>query len=334
MTDYQAEKRLVRGLHAELEAADPAGVPDILGKVTTDDYAWLGVHPFNERLGAEDVSRVFWQPLRAALRHLQRREDIFFAGTDDTDDSRWVLSMGHLMGLFDAPWLGIPPTRKIAMLRYVEFNCVEAGRVTRTAFHCDIIDLMRQAGVYPLPPQTGASFVYPGPKTQDGLLVERQDPAEGAKTLALVNTMVQHLVELNDEEDQRVPPSFLQRTWHDDMIWYGPAGIGASYTIPRYQEQHQYPFRENLADKAFHGHIARFAEGAYAAFFGWPNLSNRPTGGFLGLPATGVQADMRVVDVYRRAGDKLAENWIFIDLPHWLLQQGADILGRNKELFG
>ena len=37
---------------------------------------------------------------------------------------------------------------------------------------------------------------------------------------------------------------------------------------------------------------------------------------------------MRVVDIYRREGDKLAENWIFIDVPYFLKQQGLDVLER------
>ena len=38
---------------------------------------------------------------------------------------------------------------------------------------------------------------------------------------------------------------------------------------------------------------------------------------------------MRVVDLYRRDGDKLAENWIFIDLLHFLNMQGVDLLTDN-----
>jgi hypothetical protein len=45
-------------------------------------------------------------------------------------------------------------------------------------------------------------------------------------------------------------------------------------------------------------------------------------------------ADMRVVDVYRRDGDKLAENWVIIDLPHWLAMQGLDVLARMRQLLG
>ena len=72
----------------------------------------------------------------------------------------------------------------------------------------------------------------------------------------------------------------------------------------------------------------------YAGFFGWPNLTNTPTGGFLGLPASDTAADMRVVDIYRRDGDKLAENWVLIDLPWWLKQQGLDVLERTRSIVG
>jgi hypothetical protein len=41
---------------------------------------------------------------------------------------------------------------------------------------------------------------------------------------------------------------------------------------------------------------------------------------------------MRVVDVYRRQGDKLAENWVLIDLPYWLGQQGLDVLERTRSI--
>ncbi len=41
---------------------------------------------------------------------------------------------------------------------------------------------------------------------------------------------------------------------------------------------------------------------------------------------------MQVVDVYRREGDKLAENWVFIDIPYWLKQQGLDVLERTQKI--
>ena len=41
---------------------------------------------------------------------MQRRMDIFFAGINrlEDDDHVWVVSMGHLMGLFDKGLAGYP----------------------------------------------------------------------------------------------------------------------------------------------------------------------------------------------------------------------------------
>jgi hypothetical protein len=44
-----------------------------------------------------------------------------------------------------------------------------------------------------------------------------------------------------------------------------------------------------------------------------------------------VLTEMRVVDIYRRDGDKLAENWIFIDFLHYFRQLGIDLLDFKSE---
>lgn len=331
MSKYQAAKSVVRNYFDAMENATPETVADVLHAHTADDYHWRGVYPFREQFGAQKVAEIFWQPLLSSMARMQRRQDIFIGGTNEISGEIWVMSMGNFMGLFDADWLGIPATRKIANLRYAEFSCVQNGKISQTGLFIDIIGLMAQAGAYPLPPSTGAYFTYPGPRTHDGLLYEDAAAEEGVATLALVNEMIDDLSALNESGSMGCPPEVLERTWSKDMIWYGPAGIGASYTIPRYQEQHQLPFRNHLDDKKFNGHVCRFAEGNFACFFGWPNLSNRPIGGFLGLPASN-NADMQVVDIYRREGDKLLENWILIDLPWWLKQQGLDVLGRTQQI--
>lgn len=325
---FQTEKDLVRAQHAALRGATPDTVATILAVHTSPDWHWRGMHPWHDRHGAEAVAAGFWQPFLQAMSRMQRREDVFFAGRNQIDDfsSVWVVSMGHLMGLFDAPFLGIRPTRRIAMLRYAEFHRVDGGRIVETAFFCDLLHLMRQAGQYPLPPQTGAHLVQPGPATHDGLLYGPTPADAGARTLDLICAMIG---QINAPRDAAGPEAELARHWHDDMIWWGPEGIGATCTIPRYVDQHQRPFRTQLSDRAFHGHVARLAEGSYGGFFGWPNLSVTPLGGYMGLPA-GPRADMRVIDIYRRDGDRLAENWVFIDMLHFLNLQGLDVLARME----
>ena len=330
-SDIKKAKELILSYYTELETASVNTVTAIIQKYIPKDYTWYGVHPFNKQETRQQVIDIFWKPLYTSWSYLQRRQDIFIAGMNIYDNKIWTISMGHFLGILKETWLDIPATNKMTFLRYVDFNCIENNSISQGAFFCDIVDIMQQSGIYPLPMQTGASFLYPGPLTHDGLLYENKDPKEGEKTLTLVNTMINDLDVLNKTGNDECGPEYLERTWHKKMLWYGPAGIGATYTIPLFQKQHQYPFRKNLKDKKFNGHICRFAEGNYAGFFGWPNLTNTPTGGFLGLPAS-KPSDMRVVDIYRREGDKLAENWIFIDIPYWLLQQGLDIFKRCREL--
>ncbi|MEP6021322.1 MAG: nuclear transport factor 2 family protein [Paracoccaceae bacterium] len=329
MLDFQGEKDAVLKYYAALDAAEGQRITDVLNTHTTTNYMWRAYHPFHLQKDAETVSKLFWQPFRHALKHMQRRMDVFFAGQNFMDDgaSTWVCSMGHLMGLFDNPWLGIKPTGKLIMLRYAEFHKVEYGKIAETAFFFDIPHFMAQAGVNPFPHQTATQLVQPGPMTHDALLFDDADPVEGQKTMDAMNFMIDDLGQWQSglplEEE-------LARSWHDDMIWWGPTGIGATYTIARYAKQHSGPFRAGLSDRSGTGHVARIAEGVFSGFFGWPNFTARNSGGYLGLSPNEMECEFRVIDIYRREGDKLKENWVFIDMLHFFMQQGIDILDQAR----
>jgi ketosteroid isomerase-like protein len=333
MSNFQKEKEIVRRFYTALDGAQGKTVTACIKDSVCADYRWRGFHPFNELTGAETVAKIFWLPLKASLLSMQRRLDIFMAGRNSLEDDSgvWVASMGHLMGLLDEPWLGIAPTGKIAMLRYAEFHRVLDDKISETAMYLDIPHLMMQAGLNPFPPQTGAHLIQPGPMTHDGVMFAPQPQEEGQKTLAAIDHMIN---DLKTWKDSKVTPLVdeLRCSWNEDMIWWGPAGIGATYTVERYAEQHAGPFRNGFKDRVFNGHVARIAEGSYGGFFGWPNLTLTPTGGFMGMPASDTPGDMRVIDMYRRDGDKLTENWIFIDLLHFWQMQGVDILGRMAKL--
>ncbi len=334
--ELQKAKQIVREYQDAFDRAGSAGLHDVLSDHIVPEYQWRGMHPFSDKDDAKHAVDAFWTPLHSAFHSLQRRETIFFAGQNDVDDgsSTWVCSSGHFMGLFDEPWLGIRPKHKLTMLPYAEFHCVVDGKIKETAFFCDILSVMQQADQYPLPPQMGSDIIKPGPKTNDGIQNEPVVPAEASRTMQILNQMIEDLDQLNKSGDDRCPPEYLAQSWHEDMAWYGPTGIGSTYTIERYQQQHQYPFREGLTDKVYNGHVARFAEGNYAGFFGWPNLNNRLSGGFLGMPVGLGGSEMRVVDIYRRDGDRLSENWVYIDLLHYFFVQGLDLLERNRLMQG
>ena len=328
MSRAQNAKAIVLDYFEKLEAAPTDGASQAIRKFVGADYRFRGVHPFNELEGVEHVAANVWQPMRDAFSTLQRRQDIFMAAPNLIDGTMWVTSMGKFMGLFDRDWLGIPATRRIVLIPYCEFHRVEEGKIMESALWIDIISVMLQAGLRPLPAQTGAAIVNPGPRTGDGLLFDEQGPDESQKTLDLIMEMCNDLV----GDGMESGGDMLRKTWHEDMIWFGPAGIGATYTVDRYQDQHQGPFNAGLRDIAFNGHVLEHAEGNYGGWFGWPNLRMKQGDGFLGLPASDTMTEMRVVDIYRRDGDRLAENWIFIDFLHYLKLLGLDVLERCAEI--
>ena len=327
LIDLQGSKGLVRSLYEGLSAAAPSEFEAVLQRHTSADFLWRGMHPFNDLGSVEAVANEFWAPLSRSLTSMQRRENVFMAGADDSSGV-WVVSMGHLMGLFDQDWLGIPATGRTTFLPYVDFHRVADHKIVETVSFFDILSLMLQAGQNPLPVQTGAAVIAPGPRTHDGLMLDSQDADESTNTRKLINQMIGDLL----GSDMSSSGSELESTWHDDMCWFGPAGIGATFTIGRYVQQHQFPFNDGLTDIAYDDHDCLITEGRYGGLFCWTGFTMKPTGGFMGLPATNSASTMRVVDIYRRDGDKLAENWVFIDILHFLHQQGLDVLGRMRQI--
>lgn len=323
---FHSEKKLVRDFYQALEKAKPSESLSVLQTYCKEDVAIKAMHPFNEMAGCDALANLFWAPLKKSITSMQRRMDIFFAGRNEMDgqNSVWVCSMGHLMGLFDQSWLGIPATKKMVMLRYAEFHQIEDGKIAQTALFFDVPHLMAQAGIILFPEQTAAHMVQPGPRHHDGVLFGRQNQTESQDTLALINAMISDLGQWKSplplEEE-------LAQTWHHDMLWWGPEGVGSTYTIERYAKQHSGPFRAAFSDRSQTKHLCRMAEGNFGGFFGWPNFSAKLTGPIMGREATNKIGEFRVIDIYRREGSKLAENWVYIDILHFWKSQGFDLLG-------
>ncbi len=324
----QESKKIVQAFIREMDEARPEGVNAVCAASCVQNIHWRGYHPFNEIRDIQTVSEQFWGPLKESFTGLTHRLDVFMGGENmfETPGGTWVVTMGHLVGLFDKAWLGIPATGKLAFLRFCAFHRVEGDKIIETAMYFDLPHLMVQAGLQPFPVQTAAQLVQPGPATHDGLMFDNQSQEDSEKTLATINAMI---ADLGQWQSGLPLEEELARTWHQDMLWWGPTGIGATYTIPRYAEQHSGPFRAGFKNRSGTGHICRLAEGLYGGFFGWPNFTAVPTGGFMGMPATDKLGEFRVIDIYRREGDKLKENWVFIDLLHFWKSQGVDILERT-----
>ena len=199
LTNADRAKAHVRAFHEALDdARDNDSIAACLAQYTSADWLGAACIRFMSRLGPL-MSVVFLAPLKQSSTALHRRPDVFFAGANDVDggESLWVCEMGHLLGGFDRDWIDIPATGRMCFLRYAEFHKFDGETIVESAFFMDILGVMKEAGVYPLPPMTGASFVQPGPRTHDGLLYEAQAADETAKTIELVNRMITDLDALN-----------------------------------------------------------------------------------------------------------------------------------------
>jgi len=123
-----------------------------------------------------------------------------------------------------------------------------------------------------------------------------------------------------------------ERFWDvQNMMWYGPSGIGTTKGLKRFQDNHQIPFlkafpNRGVIDDENAIHMAQLADGNYSCHVGFPLMDGKHTGdGWLGLKASHRTVTMRVMDFWRREGDRLKENWVFIDMIDVLEQLGVNV---------
>ena len=331
--DNLTNKRAVyKGLAAIAEAK-----PGELRKALLDIYHvnahWRGSHPINEFESIEDIEEHVWAPLLESMPDLERRDVICIGGTFEERD--YVGLVGHLCGTFKKPWLGIAPTGGVMYLRYGEYHRMSEGKIEQSSVIFDILDFVRQAGIWPLAPMLGSTEMWPGPITSDGIVLTEQDPEESTRSIKLVMAMHRALNEYDDTENKGREGLLTMpqiKYWHPKMMWYGPAGIGTARGLDGFVDVHQLPFRLALPNRKAIGHYVRFGDGKYAATGGWPSLSGNHVGGsFMGLPATGKEIHGRVMDFYLNKGDLIRENWVPIDMVHFLLQMGLDVFDRLHE---
>lgn len=287
------------------------------------------VHPFNELTGgAAYLDRVL-VPLGQAFAGLQRRDDIVMAGT--FEDQSWISVTGYYAGRLEADWIGLRPTGELCYLRYGEFHRIAEGRAVESYIFLDIPELMVSCGQWPLHVGPGLTSGYrgliQGPATHDGVMRSIQDPQEGGRSYDIVTKMLAQLA---------TPDEAWRPYWHPNMMWYGPGAFGSFIGVEAFAS-FQVPFEAQFdgwsggsKNNGMTRHFTRFGEGCYTCSGGWPSLTGINVKPFLGHGPSNERVFMRVCDWWRREGDLLVENWVFVDVPHVLLQLGYDPLPKQS----
>jgi len=284
--------------------------------------------PIGTVSGREAVESHFWQPLLAAFPDLERRPDILLSGQFRGQD--WFASTGLLLGHFQGPLFGMQPTGRPQCLRYGWFDRVEGDRIIESYVLFDFARLMIDTGQWPLAPPLGGDW-WPAPATQDGLIraAGNATAEESEKSLKLVEAMIGGLMKY---DRQSLASMGMRSFWTPEFHWYGPGPIGSARGHADYERAHQRPFLTAFPDRVGGNHKCRIGDGPYVASTGWPSIHATHSGsGWLGMPATDKRISMRVMDFWRREGDFLAENWVFIDLIDLLAQFGVDVWQRLAE---
>ena len=296
---HNLNKDRINILRAALYDIQPSQLQTQLNEVFAPDCEIHLAHPFEDLDGQAELLERVYLPLVHAMPDLERRDFIVMASHSPGQWSGdWVGCGGHYVGVFERPWLGIPPTRHMVAMRYHEFFRFVDGIVVEMQALWDIPAVMMQANAWPLSPSLAPGWpMIPGPASNDGIITAQHDPAKAAASVKLVMNMLKAL----RNSPRGVEAMQLDRYWHPKMMWYGPAGIGSMRRISGFRHWHQRPFLKAMPDRfAFLEKGVMFGDEEYVGFTAWPGGQSTLVGdGWLGIAPAGQKLLRRSLDFWR-----------------------------------
>lgn len=306
------------------------GFPKAAKTFFSNDAKINVVHPFNTLQGADGFISDFVEPLQKSFVGLYRRDDIVMVG--EYDGQNWISATGYYAGRFGRDWIGIRANDELCYIRFGEFYRMENNKAVESYIYLDIPELMISCGQWPInigpALSRGYTGLIQGPATHDGIITEALDPIEGKRSYRLVTDMLSQLATADEA---------WRPYWHENMMWYGPGAFGSFIGIDQFAS-FQVPFESQFdgwsggsSNNGLTKHFTRYGEGNYTCSGGWPSLTGVNVKPFLGKGPTNERVFMRVCDWWRREGDLLVENWVFVDVPHVLLGLGYDPLPGQAE---
>lgn len=320
--------------HAGLTGLWRGDLASAAAGIVAEDAVFDVSAPVGRLEGRAAIVAGLLEPLRHALPHVYRRDEIFIGGDNIREEGgQWVAAVTHYVGNFTGDLWGIPANDHLVFLRAGEFYRIENGQIVKARIILDLPDLMRQAGlkVYAAREGVGTEMLFPGPATHDGVLPDA--PARSKASLDVVEHMLGSLRAYDPETMSSPNQTGSGGTWADDMMWYGPGGIGSNYRWDGFVKDHRESFLTAFPDRVGGDHYCRIGDGDYAAVSGWPSMTMTHRGDYLGQAAKGQALTLRVMDFYRcrhggPEGPRIAENWVLLDYVDLFAQMGVDLIGR------
>lgn len=347
--DQNTRSNFYQLLH-DLTECNERELSDSLNALYSADVEWRGSYPLNEKQGIDALVNDVWHPLKRSFPDLERRDLIFLAGSYEGRD--YIATIGHYCGNFENDWLTIPATGNPTYIRFGEVHQIKDGKIVQSNCLWDVLDVMRQAGFWPLPPSSGTEGRWAGPITGDGIRIMPSSEDLSAANMKQMLLMQKSLGDNNGAEHftrDGLINMEQKNYWHPKMMWYGPSGIGTTRSLPGFVDYHQLPFRlafpnrmssslweghEDLMKELNAGHYIRVGDGNFTVTGGWPSVVSPHDGEYLGSGATGKMLQMRVMDFYHHHEGLIRENWVPIDIIFMMKQMGIDVFQRMHNEWG
>eukprot|EP00927_Polykrikos_kofoidii_P006124 TRINITY_DN12473_c0_g1_i2.p1 TRINITY_DN12473_c0_g1~~TRINITY_DN12473_c0_g1_i2.p1 ORF type:complete len:383 (+),score=60.88 TRINITY_DN12473_c0_g1_i2:113-1261(+) len=252
------------------------------------------------------------------------------AGSDVTNTA-----VAYMLANWTGPFAGVPPPpgpAPVVRIRDLDFYAFTGTRVSYNWCMVDVVDILQQGGYKVLPETALPDLGYPAPTGQQGL------PAPDSQWVNVADTAASIMpFERMIEEDLGALLTDA-RWWAEDMIWYGPAGIGTAQNRTQYVEHVLKPLRAAFTETR--AEIEQLVcEGTICGSL--VHLWGNHTGSWLGEKATGklvrlrfgIHARVRLHADVEGCGPcgQLIEGWAQLDIPAAFAMMGVDLLARAQK---
>jgi len=247
-------------------------------------------------------------------------QDFIRAATDQTSTSAT-----YGLAYWKGDWAGVPPPPGGLKLRIrdLDFYQLDGNRISINWCIVDVVDMFQQAGYNVLPEAPLPSLGYYAPYAMDGLtapLSSMFTPEDAAASRKVWEAAL-----AQDYDQQSLEAGF----WAEDMVWYGPGGVGTAKSRQDYVKHWLSPLFAAFSETERKTDLV-VCEGPYcgAHFYIW----GTHTGEWFGEKATGKRVPIRCGAHAHIVGGKIVEGWLIIDVPRAFHAMGVDFYARAKAI--
>jgi len=301
--------------------ASAGDAPTAVASVYANDATFTGSAPLGTVTGVDDIA-AFYASVGDAFGGFARTPLLAATYRDDSTGHDVLTVLGTWSGTMEGDWLGLSASGRRHEFRSVEVHRVSDGHVVDTVAMLDLLDLAVQCGVADPRLAARSTGAWPAPRASRA--------GDGADSAAAVQAWLGEVADPGEDLEVLRSARHLRRLSRE-FRWHGPAAIGSFEGGMAFVEGQQHPFRRSFssrrggsADPA-HRRIVHGADGSTVVSGSWPALIGSHTGGdWLGVPASGRDVALRIVDIYSVVDGLIGENWVMIDMVHALMQMGVE----------